>query len=285
MAHLTLNFQANSIFRHTTVNVVIPAETMPGMPPRATPYWKTVYLLHGMTGDATDWESNTALGELAQLTDTAFVMPSGDNSFFLDGESNIAKYSQFIGEELVDFTRRLLPLSPKREDTTIAGLSMGGFGAIHNGLKYHKTFGHIVALSSAITIENAVKIARGEMELDELGHNRSYYEGIFGDLNTVLESDKNPATLARLVKNAATDPIDLYFACGWNDKLVRLNREFKAQLDEIGLPYTYEEGAGTHEWAFWTKYLRRGLEHAFGQKIPEGIPPQFNPFYIEKTEG
>ena len=62
-------------------------------------------------------------------------------------------YSEFIGKELVKITRRMFPLSYKKEDTCIAGLSMGGYGAIRNGLKYHDTFGYIAGLSSAMILE------------------------------------------------------------------------------------------------------------------------------------
>ena len=284
MAVLTLNFQSNALYRHTTLTAVIPAEVMPGMPPRAVNEWKTVYLLHGMVGDCHDWLQNSPLTELAVLTDTAFIMPTGDNSFYLDGATPYAKYSQFIGEELVDFTRRLLPLSKKREDTTIAGLSMGGFGAIHNGLKYHKTFGHIIALSAALTLEAGLKIASGATELDELGHNRAYYEAIYGNLEAAAMSDVNPAVLARRILDEATAPIDLYLACGWNDVLVTPNRNFMLQLKQMNFPHTYIEDEGTHEWAFWRKHLRLGMEHVLNRRIPTAIPPQYNPFYVEKTE-
>ena len=284
MAILTVNFQSNALYRHTTLTAVIPAETLPGMPPRPSDEWRTVYLLHGMVGDCNDWLHNTPLVELATLTDTAFIMPSGDNSFYLDGKASYAKYSQFIGEELVDFTRRILPLSKKREDTTIAGLSMGGYGAIHNGLRYHETFGHIVALSSALTLEAGLKIAAGATELDELGHDRAYYEAIYGDLEAAARSDINASVLARRVLGEATKPLDLYLACGWNDLLVTPNRNFVRALREMGFPHTYEEGEGTHEWAFWSKFLRRGMAHVLGRAIPDGIPSQFNPFYVEKTE-
>lgn len=70
-------------------------------------------------------------------------MPACENKFYVDNERSHEYYSRFIGEELVDMTRRLFPLSHQREDTFIAGLSMGGYGAIVNGLKYHK---HLVIL-------------------------------------------------------------------------------------------------------------------------------------------
>ena len=67
-------------------------------------------------------------------------MPAGENSFYVDDEARGHLYGEFIGCELVEHTRQLFHLSEKREDTFIAGLSMGGYGAIRNGLKYHQTF-------------------------------------------------------------------------------------------------------------------------------------------------
>ena len=63
------------------------------------------------------------------------VMPSGENMFYVDQEHTHNHYSQFIGEELVEMTRAMFPLSHKKEDTFIAGLSMGGYGAIVNWFK------------------------------------------------------------------------------------------------------------------------------------------------------
>lgn len=70
----------------------------------------------------------------------AVVMPAGENAFYIDQPEMGTMHGKFIGEELVDITRRMFPLSRKREDTYIGGLSMGGFGALRNGLKYHDTF-------------------------------------------------------------------------------------------------------------------------------------------------
>lgn len=77
-------------------------------------------------------------------------MPSGENRFYLDDEKSGELYGEFIGKELVEFTRKLFPLSDKREDTFIAGLSMGGYGAIRNGLKYAENFGCVIGLSAAL---------------------------------------------------------------------------------------------------------------------------------------
>ena len=77
-------------------------------------------------------------------------MPTGENKFYCDSEISGDRYGKFIAEDLVEFTRDTLPLSRKREDTFIGGLSMGGFGSIVNGLRHPETFGCITALSSAL---------------------------------------------------------------------------------------------------------------------------------------
>lgn len=159
MASFLVNFVSQSLSRTVTINVILPTDKMyfPGMPQReeGKPF-KTLYLLHGVIGNYTDWLHGTRIQRWAEENDLAVVMPSGDNAFYVDQPWNCNYYGKFIGEELVDFTRKTFPLSHKREDTYIAGLSMGGYGAIRNGLKYHETFGCIGALSSALVVNEAM---------------------------------------------------------------------------------------------------------------------------------
>ena len=94
--------------------------------------------------------NGTRIQAWAEANDLAVIMPSGENRFYLDDEKSGELYGEFIGKELVEFTRKLFPLSDKREDTFIAGLSMGGYGAIRNGLKYAENFGCVIGLSAAL---------------------------------------------------------------------------------------------------------------------------------------
>lgn len=92
------------------------------------------------------WNQNSPLGD---GPDIAVIMPAGENHFYLNQPGAGFDYQNFIGSELVELTREMFPLSKHREDTYIGGLSMGGFGALNNGLKNPETFGGIIALSSA----------------------------------------------------------------------------------------------------------------------------------------
>ncbi len=259
MALIQVNFISESLMRTVPIQVILPVDklTFPGMPKPEEKPFKTLYLLHGILGNYTDWVSGTSIQRWAEEKNLAVVMPSGDNAFYVDQKGAHNNYGEFIGKELVEITRKMFPLSRKREDTFIAGLSMGGYGALRNGLKYHDTFGSIAALSSAMVLDGI------ENRTDDtlmFADSRSYAESVFGDLNKVAESDINPLWIARkLVKEGADIP-EIYMTCGTEDFLVSANRAFRDDLMKLGIPVTYVEGKGSHEWDFWNRGIQNVLE-------------------------
>ena len=112
---------------------------------------KTVLLLHGYTGDAASWKLDTPIYSLAAKYNLALIMPDGENSFYLDGEATGRQYGTFVGKELPDFAHRAFGLSSNREDNFVAGISMGGFGAVHTGLAYPDAFAKIAAFSPLLS--------------------------------------------------------------------------------------------------------------------------------------
>lgn len=243
--------------RTVTVNVLLPTDNT-ALPeePESTPY-KTLYLLHGILGNYTDWINGTNIQRWSDEKNIAVVMPSGENMFYLDQEKSHAMYGEFIGEELVNMTRKMFPLSDRREDTFIAGLSMGGYGALRNGLKYHQTFGYIGALSSALIIDDLEKRTDKHPLFMET---RSYAEAVFGDLHKVKESDKNPEWLALKLKEEGKELPKIYMACGIDDSLMEANKKFYNTLKSAGIDIVFEEGSGSHEWDFWNKYIKKVLD-------------------------
>lgn len=259
MALIQVNFMSQSLMRTVTVNVILPVDkiTFPGMPVKEITAYKTLYLLHGIFGNYTDWISGTRIQRWAEEKNLAVVMPSGENRFYIDQEKGHELYGEFIGKELVEITRKMFPLSHKREDTYIAGLSMGGYGALRNGLKYHDTFGCIAGLSSALIVDG---LKERTNEAPFFIEGRDFAEQIFGKLEDVEESDKNPAWLVKkLGKEGASIP-RIYMACGTEDSLLERNRAFCKMLKDAGADVTYEEGPGGHEWDFWDRYIRRVVE-------------------------
>lgn len=253
MALIQVNYVSSALHRTVPLQVILPVDklTPDGKLP-AEKKFKTLYLLHGFLGNYTDWVSGTRIQRWAEDRDLAVVMPSGDNAFYVDRPETLNNYGAFIGEELVEVTRRMFPLSRKREDTFIGGLSMGGFGAMRNGLKYHDTFGAIISFSGVLELweENTSPSPRVNMEFEE---------GIFGDLDEALVSDKNPAWLVKKLAGKQNLP-NIYVACGTEDRLLGHSRNFRDLLVKSGFHVTYEEGPGDHNWDFWDTYIKKAID-------------------------
>ena len=253
MAIIQMNYVSGALQRSVPVQVILPVDklTPDGKLPAPKKY-KTLYLLHGYLGNYTDWVSGTRIQRWAEERDLAVVMPSGDNSFYVDRPQSGNCYGEFIGRELVEITRRMFPLSEKREDTFIGGLSMGGFGAMRNGLKYHDTFGAIISLSGVLHMfEESMAMPRRA--------NAEKMEEIFGDLEKAANSDNNPVWLAEKLTDGNDLP-DIYIACGIQDWLIEHSRKFRDLLQRKGFRVTYEEGPGDHNWDFWDTYIKKALD-------------------------
>ena len=259
MALIQVNFFSQTLMRTVPMQVILPVDkmTFPGMPKREEKPYKTLYLLHGVFVNYTDWVSGTCIQRWAEEKNLAVVMPSADNKFYVDQEKGEDHYGKFIGEELVEITRKMFPLSRKREDTFIGGLSMGGYGALRNGLKYHDTFGCIAALSSALIIDD---IDKRTDDVPFFLDSRNFAESIFGNLEAAVNGDKNPRYLVKQLKAEGTEFPKIYMACGLEDSLLAANRDFKRFLDEHGVDAVLEESEGAHEWDFWNRSIKRVLD-------------------------
>ena len=259
MALIQVNFLSSSLMRTVPINVILPVDKLllPGMPKKESKPFKTLYLLHGIFGNYTDWVSGTNIQRWAEEKDLAVVMPSGDNMFYVDQKESHNYYGEFIGQELVEITRKMFPLSHRREDTFIAGLSMGGYGAIRNGLKYHDTFGYIAGLSSATVVDG---IGQRSNDTPNFIERRDFAESIFGDLSKVEMSDLNPEWLVKKLSGGHAELPKVYLACGTEDFLLEGNRKIRDYMKAAGVDVTYEEGPGAHEWDFWNRYIKKVID-------------------------
>ena len=224
MALIQVNFVSSSLGRTVPMQVILPVDKIfGGNTPAAEPKpFKTLYLLHGLLGNYTDWVTNTRIARWAEAKNLAVVMPSGDNSFYVDWKMPNSNYGKFIGEELVAVTRKMFPLSKRREDTFIGGLSMGGFGAVRNGLAYGETFGCIAALSAAVHIF--------EMPLDTPGRTLIGEDWVLGDLKTASTTNNNPRVALAQLKEKGIPAPKVYMACGLQDRLLYANQTLRDHL-------------------------------------------------------
>jgi putative tributyrin esterase len=258
MAFLQVNFFAKTLRKIVTFNALVPIDTfeIPGQEKVEKGPMKALYLLNGYSGNYTDWVCGTKIQELSLKYNIAVFMPSGENNFYLDDTDKGELFGEYVGNELVEFTRKMFPLSDKKEDTFIGGLSMGGYGAIRNGLKYNDNFGRIIALSSALITKSIAGIPE---DFKDPVADYKYYRRVFGDLNELLGSDKDPeALIVNLKKENAFIP-KIYMACGTEDFLLKENHDYRDFLVSENVEHTYVESPGIHDWNFWNEYIEKAI--------------------------
>lgn len=247
--------KCKSLQRRTSISVILPSDNLHFLQDKEEivpqPY-KTLYLLHGLYGSDDIFLANTSIQKFAEDNGIAIVIPCGENSFYVDHEASHRFYGQYVGQELLDITRNIFPLSDKREDTFIAGFSMGGYGAIRNGLKYSQNFSKIGMISSALITDDIVDYTSDSNVL----RSREFYESIFGNLNNLKGSDMDPKALIETTENIP----DIFMACGEDDFLLDKNIDFHDFLTFKGIDCEFVKAEGEHTWEFCDKYIKEFIK-------------------------
>lgn len=213
--------------------------------------YQVLYLLHSFTGDCTVWNRYSNIERYAQKHRLAVVCPSVGNSFYADMVHG-GKYRSFMLEELPAFIRHTFPISHRREDTFLAGISMGGYGALRLALERPELFACAASLSGAVDV-----IAMAGM----FGKDPAMGFGDIFPPEELLPGSGNdlPALAERLLAQGIALP-RIYQCCGTEDFLYKLNLGVRARLEKLNLDYTYEEGPGMHDWDYWDSQIRGVLE-------------------------
>lgn len=253
MAFIDLHFFSESLGMQTSAYVIIPQDSTAGEigvkrnggEEGAERKFKCLYLLHGLSDDHTIWLRRTSIERYADEYGICVVMPAGDKSFYTDMKYG-KKYYTFIAHELPRQICRFFQVSPKREDTYIAGLSMGGYGALKIGLRDRERFCAAAGLSAC------ADVSRVKEMFPEIAYH------VFGEENKVSEQDD----LFALAKAAAGDSNRprIYMGVGTEDFLYEDNQRLRAEFERLGYDYTYRESEGNHNWIFWDEYIQYVLK-------------------------
>ncbi len=212
--------------------------------------YRVLYLLHGITDDYTCWSRHTNIERYAERENILVVMPSVSNSFYCNMKHGL-KYYDFIVEELPRFIQMIFPVSTKKEDTFIAGLSMGGYGALKIALKNPHRFAAVASLSGALDIIGG---------LDGLYRMEIVPEDIFGDCRALEHSDENLYYLLSEKSNNVHQIPPMYLAVGYDDFMYEANVQFNQLAKELMYDITFIDDEGHHEWAFWDKYIQEVIK-------------------------
>jgi S-formylglutathione hydrolase FrmB len=234
----TLHFDSPALAGPTTYSVILPDPEKAGPGP-----YPVLLQLHGRYDDHRAWLEKSRLWSYVERLPLIVVMPSGGKFWWSNvtpqGASNsyALDYEDYLVHDLWAHVNATFPVRAGAR-WAVGGLSMGGFGSIRLGLKHPDHFCSIFAHSSVIPTD-------GELEQ------------MLPLISPAQRADMDCYRWAG--KRTRDDMPRLGFDCGLDDHLLRDNRRFHAHLEHLGLPHTYDEHPGGHNWDYWDVHVRRAL--------------------------
>ena len=248
MAHLRCDFFSDTLGLSTSMTVLLPQPTssqigMTGAADDGAPP-PVLYLLHGLSDDDTIWTRRTSIERYVAGLGLAVVMPQVHRSFYLDG-LHTGAYWTFVSDELPALVQRFFRVSGEREDTFVAGLSMGGYGAMLSALRTPERFAAAASLSGA---------------LDVVRRQADDPHGVVQHITdtSLAGTDADLFALLGQADPAATPP--LFLRCGTEDALVEDNRASVTRAQERGLQVDAGFGPGGHDWGYWDRTIQEVLD-------------------------
>jgi len=213
--------------------------------------YPVLYLLHGWAGDETNWVNLTHLVELASKYRLLIVTPRAENSWYVNSATTPAdRYEDAITHDLIAEIDANYRTIASQHERAVAGLSMGGYGAMLYTLKHPELFGVAASLSGAFAGPAGIE--------DVMPQLKPSTDAAFGPPGSAERRDDDLDTWI-----ARDDPSSLpylFLECGTTDPLLASNRRVVAQLSARRFAYEYHEMPGSHTWSFWDHALLMMLD-------------------------
>jgi putative tributyrin esterase len=206
----------------------------------------TLWLLHGLSDDESIWSRSTSIERYVTPLGLSVVMPNVHHSFYTNMHKGY-RYWDFVSQELLEKARGFFPLSSVREDNYVAGLSMGGYGALKLALTLPEQFAAAASLSGVTDVTERREEPAADFEL------------VFGAGGPRRGSAYDLFHLATSLASSDRPKPRLYQCCGTEDFLYSQNIRFRDAIQDLGFDYLYEEGPGDHSWDYWDKAIARAL--------------------------
>lgn len=246
MALMHVNFFSNALGMCVACDVILPQKTAPEHG------FKTLWLLHGMSDNHTIWGRRTSVERYVDKYDLAVVMPNGHLSSYAN-MAHGGKYFTYIADELPKIMRGFFPLSARREDNFISGLSMGGAGCLKIGLARPENYAVIGSYSAgAYNRKPGAELSPRDAARRHMLH---------GDRDLTGTEEDVFGNARRIVETGGSCP-RIYHACGDKDFLLERaheTRDFFQSFPGNPFGYVYDEDPGAHTWEFWDEHLKRFL--------------------------
>lgn len=265
----------------------------------ATRRYPVAVYLHGSWGSETDWTVQGALAHTmdslvaAGMREMIVVMPDGDDGWWTTWHAlnDVAacrrtprqenadtycvpwpKYDDYVVHDVLAFTDAAFRTLPRRESRAIAGLSMGGYGAIsiaaRNPLTFSVAASHSGVLRPALMTDSSTVSTTGRVTMrdartrDELrtasGARWTRMEPAFG-ADSVSWIARDPTHLVQQLLRRGDPLPSLFVDVGTEDQLLPMSRSFRENMQALHVPLTYAEWSGRHDWVYWRAHLPESL--------------------------
>ena len=219
-------------------------------PQRAYP---VLYLLHGHDGSYRDWADRTAIASFVQDIPLIVVLPDADNSWYVDASEDPTKaYERYLVNDLRKVVEGRFRIDSTRR--AVAGLSMGGYGALLYGLKHPDLFAFCGSLSGAFSLvsfmEDTVRQPRGAPL------NRTLRRAFGPEPNAHRERNDVYALIGSVDTSRAPY---VYLVAGIQDGFrgfLPAHRMLADTLRAHGVRYEYHETPGGHSWKYWGREIQ-----------------------------
>ena len=249
------SFHSQSLGRDVRYRVLLPRNYQGGGP------FPVLYLLHGLYGDYLNWDTRTGLETYARNLSLLIVMPDAGDSWYTNSATvPNDKYENYIVQDLIRKIDTNYHTIRDRHKRSIAGLSMGGYGAIKLALKYPDLFAFAGSLSGALNAAQTLEVERPEF--------RAKLLEVFGGSQNRVRSEND--VFQMLKPSASSNYPYFYLACGTSDSFLMVNRAFVEKLAAAKMVYEYHETPGGHTWQYWDEAVQPLLEAA--KKVMAGPP-------------
>lgn len=243
MALLSLNYNSPTLGKHQRFTAILPEHATQFNTQADVQPMKAVLLLHGLSSDETLYVRYSNIERLANEQNLAVIMPSGDHSGYINMVYGHSYYDYVL--EVFDYAHQMFPLSKKREDNYVCGLSMGGYGAIKYALTQTTRFSKACMLSAVYNSDILLHYDWTDFSP----------QAIYGNVDSVKGTDVDVYHLLERAQAEGRDIPELFIMCGTEDELYPDNKAFKAALDERHIAYRYDERAGGHDWDYWNDVM------------------------------
>jgi putative tributyrin esterase len=253
----TVNFESKLVGQALPYHVVLPPDY--DVPPSRALRYPVLYLLHGLGGSHDDWISNRAhLAQHAMQYHIIIVTPEGKDGWYTDGAAANEKFESYIVQELLPDVERRYRTIAMREGRAVAGLSMGGYGALKFGVKYPDKFIFAASMSGA---HGAPRWDANDKELIDFV--KPSLARVYGAMDNPVRAAND---LFKLIDALPPERIAqlpfLYLDCGTEDFLIDSNRALDELLVKRKIPHEFRELPGGHTWPYWDQQVQEILRIA-----------------------